>query len=590
MCRWKIPFAGSVLIVFMGQWCLWAQEKPRLAVLVVFDQLRGDYLTKWEPLFGKDGFQRLQREGTWFSDCHYPYATTATGPGHASLLTGTYPAKHGIIGNDWYDAKLGEKVYCATAERYEQLPAKRVFRSNTPPASPAVTPGSEEKTTAKKSSGSPEQLLVPTLGDVLKQATQGRSKVVGISLKDRSALLPIGRSPDGAYWWDAGQMVTSTYYRDRLPNWVSAFNQSAVCDRWFGRSWERIRPDLDYVRWSGPDDVFAEGKGIGQGRAFPHPMTGGKKLLGKEYYDALANSPFGNDFLLEFTKAAIEGEQLGQDEVPDLLVVSFSSNDLIGHTWGPDSQEVLDTTLRSDLQLAELLRFLDQKVGQGRYVVALTADHGVCPFPELFSTPQRPAERISAAPLVIGLELALTSRFGLPLNDGELSKVGSKKSRWIEDIAPPWIYLNHRLITARGLKVTEVVNYAAQWLRTQDGIEKTYTRASIEAMPVPKDQWERKPTLDELVWRSYHPERSGDVMLVTKSYYLLASGWTGTSHGTPHAYDTHVPLLFYGPRIVPRKRSEPVPPQIIASVLAQCLGVPAPQAASYPIPPNLISD
>ncbi len=199
-----------------------------------------------------------------------------------------------------------------------------------------------------KGMGCPDRLLSPTIGDVLKEATKGKAKVFGLSFKDRSAVLPVGKQADGAYWLDSadGMIVTSTYYRDSVHPWVAEFNKDRIADRWFKQEWTKLRPDLDYAQYSGPDDAPGEGKGVKQGVTFPHPMNAGSKTIGKGYYDAVFNSPFGNDLLLELTKTAIRNEQLGNREVPDLLVVGFSSNDAIGHAWGPDSQEVLDVTLR----------------------------------------------------------------------------------------------------------------------------------------------------------------------------------------------------------------------------------------------------
>src|SRR5262245_57662149 len=345
-------------------------ETPRLAVLLVFDQMRGDYLTRWQELFGDAGFRRLQREGVWFPNCHYPYAFTVTGAGHASLLTGCTPAVHGIVGNDWYDRDAGQTVNCVGSSRYEQVPAA----------------GALGAFIGKKSKGgvSPERLLVPSLGDGLKEATNGKARVVALSLKDRSAVLPGGRRPDACYWFDTstGTFVTSSYYCDRVHSWVEAYNWDRLADRWFGHDWTRLKPSLEYDRYSGPDDVAAEGTGVAQGRIFPHPLTGGLKGPGGAYYEALTMSPFGNDLLLGLVKRVVEAEALGQRDTADLLCISFSSNDLIGHNWGPDSHEVLDVTLRSDLIVAELLTFLDERIGKGNYLLALTADHGICPLPE----------------------------------------------------------------------------------------------------------------------------------------------------------------------------------------------------------------
>jgi predicted AlkP superfamily pyrophosphatase or phosphodiesterase len=373
---------------------------PRLAVLVYFDQLRGDYLQRWQALFGDDGFRRLARDGAWFSNCHLPYACTVTAAGHASVATGRLPADHGVVGNEWYDRKAGATVSCVAAlvrDRY------RLVASAENAAVDEIT----------RQGPAPEQLLTPTVADALKDATKGKGKVVALSLKDRSAILPGGRRADGCYWMNplSGRFVTSTYYRDRLHDWVDAFNKSNAADRWLGKTWDRLRPDLDYEKLSGPDDVEGEGKGVFQGRVFPHPLSTGPLRFKAAYYGALVNSPFGNELLLALAEQAIVSERLGQGDVPDLLTLSFSSNDIIGHCWGPDSQEVLDVTLRSDRIMAELLKFLDDKVGKGKYLLVVTADHGVCPLPEVTKKRGKEAERVSPRILSFDADEFLNEKF-----------------------------------------------------------------------------------------------------------------------------------------------------------------------------------
>ena len=275
-------------------------EPPRvkLAVLVVFDQMRGDYLARWRHLFGAGGFRRLTTDGAWFTDCHYPYGVTTTGPGHASILTGACPDRHGIVNNNWNEK--GEDVYCAADARYV------IDYPTRPRVAPKPAAGAKPPM-----GGPPERLLCETVGDVLKRTHGASAKVFGLSLKDRSAILPTGRQPDGAFWFD-GRVVTSTYYTERLgrayPDWANKFLQPNRADRWFGLSCERSRPDVDYVRHSVPDDAPGEGGGAKQGRTFPHPLDGGLKSPGAEFYTAFANSPFGNELLLEIAKECIASE------------------------------------------------------------------------------------------------------------------------------------------------------------------------------------------------------------------------------------------------------------------------------------------
>jgi predicted AlkP superfamily pyrophosphatase or phosphodiesterase len=546
-------------------------DKPavKLVVLVVFDQMRGDYLDKWKPLFGPGGFNRLQDDGAWFANCHYPYATTTTGPGHASILSGTCPDRHGIINNDWYEK--GKSVYCAGDERYQLVPDPMVKPK------PGVRP---------KQVGTPERLLVDTVADALKRDRGAKAKVFGLSLKDRSAILPTGKKPDGAYWYD-GRFVTSTYYPDaKLPRWVEDYTASGAAERWFGKKWDRLRPELDYEKYSGPDDQPGEGRRTTSttdetppfGRTFPHPVGGTEKTPGPRYREAVAYSPFGNDVVLDIAKRCVVAEGLGTDDVPDLLVVSFSSNDLIGHTWGPDSQEVLDVTLRSDVLMADFLGFLDEKVGKGNYAVALTADHGICPLPEVSAAKGLDAKRIDPKPFQAGIEKHLAATFG-PVKGCDEPKA---QPAWVESFHAPWLYVNPRLAKAAGKTPAEVARAAADYLGTQPGVFRVFTREDL-ARDFPADD-----PIGRRVKRSFHPGRSGDVYVVLKPYYLLSSPLAlGTTHGTPHAYDTHVPLLVYGPGVRGGKRDEAVTPQATAALFARFLGVRAPATAEFPVPATL---
>jgi predicted AlkP superfamily pyrophosphatase or phosphodiesterase len=563
-CRWLLSlFACCLLLGSHAGWARAAKDSPRLAVVIVFDQLRGDYLSRWQELFGAHGFRRLQTEGAWFTQCHYPYSETVTAAGHASIHTGCSPAEHGIVGNEWFDQARGEITGCVEAPRFEQVPPRVLPAVRSTPAKPK-----------DKGGISPERLLAPTLADALREATGGKGRVVSLSLKDRSAVLPGGRHPTACYWFDSntGQFVTSTYYRDRVHSWVADFNASRSCDQWFNHPWQRLRDNLDYARYSGPDDVLGEGKGFGQGRTFPHGFSGEKGKLDKSYYAAVLNSPFGNDLLLDLAKRAIAAEHLGTGETPDLLCLSFSSNDAIGHCWGPDSQEVLDVTLRSDLIVEELLSYLDEKVGKGRYAVALTADHGICPLPEVSRAQGKAAGRIEPKKLLRDAAACLD----------ELLGKAQGKDRWLEALTESWFALNHRLMKERGIAPEEVENVLAVCLQKQHGIRTAYTRTQL-LKGLPADD-----LLGQQVLRSFHPQRSGDVVLILQPYYLLSLPTaTGTNHGSPNPYDTHVPLLVYGPGIRAGLHTEPVTPQATVVVLAHALGIAPPAQAKVALPEKL---
>ncbi|MFO0927912.1 MAG: alkaline phosphatase family protein [Gemmataceae bacterium] len=540
-------------------------ERPKLAVLLVFDQLRGDYLARWERLFGDGGFRRLCGDGAWFQHCHYPYATTLTAPGHATISTGCPPETHGIVGNEWYDRAARKEAYCVGSDRHTQVP-------------PPVAKTDKEKAAA---SAAPTRLLADTLADAIKRQLGESAHVVALSLKDRSAVLPGGRTPDACYWADkTGRFVTSTFYRDRPHDWVRDFNASRFTDGWLDKQWTRLRPTLDYAAWSGPDDVRGESTGAEQGRTFPHPFDGGKKKSHEVYLTELSTSPFGNEVLLTLAKRAIAAEGLGTRATPDFLSLSFSSNDLVGHAWGPDSQEVLDTTLRTDRLLKDLLAHLDAQVGRGRYTVVLTADHGVCPLPEVSRSRGLDARRVEMPPLLAAAEAFLNTSYPAA---AETKKADTGK--WIEATRSNMLYLNRTRCRERKVEPDQVAAALATWLSAQPGIARAIPRGDL-LRPTDRDE------LLTRVRRSFVPDRSGDVMLVHRKYDLLSwsttgKEMTGTTHGSPYEYDTHVPLLAMGPGIVAGTRADRVSPEHASLILAASLGVRPPQQARLTLPPRL---
>lgn len=516
-------------------------EKVRLVVLVYFDQFRGDYLARWRDQFGDDGFRRLCDDGAWFTDCHYPYAYTVTAAGHASVASGCPPVEHGVVGNEWYDRGAGKSVNCVGSAR----------------------------------GPSPERLLRPVLGDAIKAGTNGRGKVIGLSLKDRGAILPAGKRADAAYWMDSGtgQFVTSVYYRDAVAPWVAAFNAAKPADRWRGSRWERLRSDLDYAALSGPDDGPGESEGAaGQGRTFPHPFEPSDPKKKPAYPSAVYTSPFGNELLLALAEKALVAEHLGEDDTPDLLSVSFSSNDAVGHAWGPDSQEVLDVTLRSDRVMARLLAALDAHVGRGRYVLAMSADHGICPMPEASRKQGRDAARVQPVSTT-KVEAFLTERYG------------KGAAKWTESVGVPWVYLNAKAITAAGQKPEEVATAVAEWVAKQDGVQRVLTRAELTA-GVPEGD-----TIGQMVSRSFHAGRCGDLYVLLKPYHLPSAPLgSGTTHGSPWEYDTHVPLVVFGGGVVPGVRGERVSPLAASAILSRAAGVRPPAGAATPVPSGLFTE
>jgi predicted AlkP superfamily pyrophosphatase or phosphodiesterase len=565
--RWACGALGVAVVAFLNIPVEIAEaaqtdaKHPKLVVLVVFDQMRGDYPKKWQPLFGDGGFKRLQKDGAWFTNCHYPYAYTVTAAGHTSLVTGTTPDRHGIAANEWYDRATGETIT-------------------------AVTPPPD---LIAKGSG-PYRRKAETVGDVLLRVLTGRGRGASMSIKERSAIMMAALRAGFCYWFSDsnGQFVTSAYYRTEPHPWVGKFNKRAFADQWLDKYWDRYRNDLDYVKHSGPDDFPGEGIGYLQGRSFPHPFKLGKtkdeKKNKQSYYGAIVNSPMGNDLLLSFAKGAIVNEKLGEGDKVDLLCVSFSSNDAIGHTWGPDSQEVLDVTLRTDALLKELLDFLDYKVGKKNYYLALSADHGVCPLPEFALEQGKTAGRVDPQLLTTQAEAFLNKKY---LPEG-------KQAPWF--ILPkkmnPWIYLNYPTIEEHKLAQPDVEKALADWLGSQTGIEKAFTRTELM-----KEETGEATELSRQMRRSFRPECMGDVIVVLKPYYIFSPPNLSknpdkypnyrATHGTPYPYDTHVPLMVVGPRIKPGERDARIAPQAMASILAEALGVPAPKDANYPLPEGL---
>ncbi len=554
------------------------KSQGKLVVLVVFDQMRGDYLSRWAEQFGPDGFERIKKNGVWYSNTHLPYACASTGPGHASIATGAPPSVHGIIENDWYDRNAAARVYCCQPIH----PTEMV---------PPIPTGSGKPSRGAATGFSPERLLAETVADRLRTATEGKGRAFSLSIKDRTTTLMGGQKPSGAYCFDTrdGQFHTNTYYRESVHPWVAEFNAARMADRWFGKQWTQFRPDLDYNRLAGPDDATHEGYGYKQKRVFPHSM-GEAKEIGQEYYGAVETSPYGNELLFELVKKAIVSEKLGAGETPDLLCVSFSSNDLMGHYWGPDSWEVLDVTLRSDKLVGDLLKFLDETLGADRYTVAITADHGICPIPEQKRYPDKypGADRKSIRNIYPPLTAALDETYG---------KLPTGPTRWFDgtdedwDRIWPWIYLNKPAIQARGLDPDVVADYVAQWVGNRTFMLTAFTRKQIETntlpMVSPTATKEVKDVL-ERVKLAYYPARSGEVIGVVKPGVLIINYPEGTNHGTPHSYDTHVPVLVYGAGVPALgKRDSRESSLIVAPTVAWALGIDPPTGAVEKVPAEI---
>jgi predicted AlkP superfamily pyrophosphatase or phosphodiesterase len=486
-------------------------DAPRLVLLVAVDQMRADYLPRFASAF-TGGFRRFSRDGAVFTNAHLDHYPTVTAVGHATMLTGAPPSMAGIVGNDWYDRG-----------------AKRNLTS-------VEDAGTRLIGSANAAGSSPHRLRVSTVGDELKMARPG-ARVVGLSLKDRSAILPAGRMADLALWWDgkAGGFVSSTWYRPDLPKWVIDFNARKPADAWLGREWRAAE---------GGDQAPV----LARMPAAPGPA----------YYEAVYNSPFGNDLLVSLAEAALEGEALGTRGVTDLLAVSFSCNDAVGHGKGPHSPQTRDMTVRTDVALDRLLATVDRLVGLSRTIVVLTADHGVAPVPEQMKEWKMPGGRIARAELEKAVSGALEKALG--------------QGAWLEGRAGSGIYLNRTLIAEKGLDPATVERHVAAGVETVPQVWRTYTRSQLLDGRVPADPWSRRVLL------SFDRERGSDVEILYQPYWIAGS--SGTTHGTPYSYDTHIPLMMMGPGIRPGRYDRLVTLNDLAPTLTTLLDIESPSGAS----------
>jgi hypothetical protein len=543
LARVRLATVGWLLLT-AGVVC--AAPPPALVVVIALDQFRADYLEKFRPQFGPGGFRLLLEQGADFTDCHYRHSLTKTAPGHSVMLTGVHANLHGIIGNDWIDRESLERVSCVgdTTVQIVGLP---------PPTGPHL-PGILDPYLGR----SPRNLLVTTVGDEWKLARGNRPKVIGISNKDRAAILMSGHLADAAYFMENGRMVSSTYYMKELPAWVSAFNASGRADSYFGRVWDRVLPAAAYDA-QGPDDAPGEFDGLGLGRTLPKTITGGETKPGQKFYDTLFHTPFASELLADFARAAIENENLGHHGVTDILCMSFSATDYIGHDYGPDSHEVMDNIVRTDCILATFLKFLDDRLGLKNCTIVLTADHGTPPLPERLKAidPRFDAGRVDNARVLAVAEAALVRAFG-PL-------AGSR--HWIVPDGYSLLF-GHGALAEKKIDAAAAEAVVRDALLTIDFVQAAYTAEDLKRGQF-TDDLGRRAVL------SYNAARSGDVFYQTKPYWLDRDK-TGTNHGSPYNYDTHVPLLWLGVGVTPGVRTERVGVDDLAPTLAHILGLPAP--------------
>jgi predicted AlkP superfamily pyrophosphatase or phosphodiesterase len=495
--------ASIIFGLFLGLGVSFAQsiaEKPKLIIGIVVDQMRQEYLYRYANRYSEGGFKRLMNEGFMMKNGHYNYIPTYTGPGHASVYTGTTPATHGIIGNNWYVRSLNKSIYCAGDSTVTHV---------------GGTPANGEI--------SPRNLLTTTITDELRFATNKRSKVVGIAIKDRGASLPAGHLGD-AYWYDSdnGEFMTSTYYYETLPKWVKDFNAKKLSDSYLTQTWNTLYP-IETYRQSIADNNPYEALFIGKETpTFPYALPELKE--NNDQYGLLAGTPFGNNLTLDFAYAALEGEQLGKRGETDFLAVSFSSPDYIGHRFGPSSKEIEDTYLRLDLEMEKFLNFLDKTYGKGSYLIFLSADHGVADIATYMMSERVPAGNINAGFISSQLKGYTQEKYG--------------EGNWILNFSNEQVFLNANLAKEKGVKMADLEEDLATFLLKFNGIKEVYTSTTLRNNAFTQDR-------PALLQNGYNHKSSGELLLILEPGWL-SGGARGTSHGTGFSYDTHVPILFYG--------------------------------------------
>ena len=530
-------YAAFLLAAFLLAGCATidtpTSEKPRLIVFMAVDGLPQSQVVGYRDQLAPDGLRRFLDRGAWFSDARYGHAFTVTGAGHATMLTGAYPHRTGIIGNDWRDRVTGEPEYCTGDTAHAYLGHK----------------------TQKLDGTSPKNLMVETVGDVLKR-TDPRAKVIAISGKDRGAILPAGKAGTAyMYMASTGQFASTTFYMKEHPAWVAAFHAAKPADRHFKASWTPLLPDSAYAN-SLPDGQ----PWYNPGGKLPKVLGEGQDKPGPAFYGELIRTPYGDALTLDFARAAIAGEALGQDEVPDILSVSLSTHDYINHGYGPESRLSHDHVLQLDRLLEAFFRDLDRLVGKDRYVAVLTADHGFMPAPEYSKSLGRNAGRQNIPQLLAGVNAALQQKFG--------------EAKLARGFSASGVLLDNAMIAQKKLDPTAVQNEVRRAVLAEPGVVAAFTRTELEnPASLPADT----PFLAQ-VRKTWNRERSADVQMIVKEYWLFESRRTfAATHGSPYAPDYTVPILFYGPRWVAPGRIDTTAEVVdIAPTLAKMLQVAAP--------------
>ena len=505
-------------------------ERPKLVVGIMVDQMRWDYLYRYYDRYAATGgFKRMLNQGLSCENTFINYAPTVTACGHSSVYTGSVPAVHGIAGNAWFDIEQKRIVYCS-----EDKTVKTVGSTST------------------AGEMSPRNMLATTICDELRLATNFRSKVIGIAIKDRGGILPAGHSANAAYWYDGrtGNWITSTYYMNDLPKWVQSFNDKKHPDAFYEKGWNTIYPINSYVQ-STKDDNPYEGKPFGADqKSFPYNF---KQFIGKNY-GVIPSTPHGNTLTMMLAKEAISNEELGKDAITDFLAVSFSSPDYIGHAFGPNSIEAEDGFLRLDKDLGELFDYLDKTVGKGQYISFLTADHGVAHVPGFSTEYKLPGGVVDDNRMLADLNKQLKTTFAV--DNLVLSSYNYQVS------------LNNQAIDSAKLDRSAIVQTVIKYAKSIKGVDRVFEIKELTAQPMPA-------MVKERLANGWHPKRSGDIQIMFSPGWI-DGGATGTTHGLWNPYDSHIPLLWYGWGIKPGKSNDEVYMTDIAPTIAALLRIQMP--------------
>jgi predicted AlkP superfamily pyrophosphatase or phosphodiesterase len=528
MKKW---FVFIVLLLGITNLSAQVSARPKLVVGVMVDQMRWDYLYRYQDRYTNAGFKRLLKEGFNCENTFIPYLPTYTAPGHAGVYTGSVPALHGIIGNYWYSKVLRRNVYCTEDDSVRTI-----------------------GTTSGAGKQSPKNMWASTITDELRMATNFRNKTIGIALKDRGSILPAGHTANAAYWFDnaGGQWISSSFYMNDLPEWLKAFNAKKWPDVYMKQGWKTLYP-IDTYKQSTSDDKWYESKLPGEDNTFDHVTEN----IVNDKYNAFRHTPFGNTITFEVAKAAIEGEQLGKSGATDFLAVSFSSTDYMGHLFGPNSIEMEDAYLRFDRELATFLQFLDGKVGKGNYLLFLSADHGAAHIPGFSKEHKIPAGVLDDADIKIQLNNNIDKTFGLK---GAVAQVINYQ-----------VYLNDSLMVQTKTNYSTIKQFIIQELIRYPGIGNAFELGINHTYSLPY-------FLETMVRNGYNQKLSGDIQFVFKPQWF--DGWnTGTTHGVWAPYDSHIPLVWFGWNIKSGKTNRQVYMTDIAPTLAALLQVQTPNAA-----------